>query len=581
MPTTGTLCPDLAANTKYFVVTERTGSFVGEISLNHADSANEDSGSASEWSIEDDGNYIESGVWKLDSGNPRLIEVKGDIDDEIIVQQGWSLTPTGLKGGDKFRLMFVTGTGTRSSNSSDIEDYNSYVRSQAQASNAHTDIKAYNTWFWVLGSTEDVDARDNTATTSSDTDAEIYWLNGSKVADDYADFYDSSWDSETWAKRDGSTSTSTRVVQTGSKNNGTEQFHEGSSRALGASIVRRGRLNGGGNPLDGGISAVPDLSDPYYALSGIFVVPNSDPTGEPTITGTPRVGEVLTADTSDIEDADGLTNPGFEYQWVRVDGDDETDIGTDSSTYTLTEDDAEHSIEVKVSFTDDSSIKEGPISSAETTGPIAPTDLLVRNTQQGQTGSAGLTTAQAKLAQAFTTGANADGYDMDSIGIEFNNIENTSDADDQLTITLNSQVSGAPDAVLCTLSDPATFSGTGFHLFTPPTTGDDLCPTLTASTTYYVVVDRVTVTSDLVELALTSRSNEHAGSAVGWSIADDYQFFSTSLSTWTTVSSSVAQIQVKGDAAAANNAPTGLPTIMGTPRVGEILTRRHVQYPRR
>ena len=43
---------------------------------------------------------------------------------------------------------------------------------------------------------------------------------------------------------------------------------------------------------------------------------NRIPTGAPTLTGTPRVGEVLTIGTSGITDGDGLTNPGFRYAWL-------------------------------------------------------------------------------------------------------------------------------------------------------------------------------------------------------------------------------------------------------------------------
>ena len=43
---------------------------------------------------------------------------------------------------------------------------------------------------------------------------------------------------------------------------------------------------------------------------------NRFPTGIPTLTGTPRVGEVLTIGTSGITDEDGLTNPGFSYAWL-------------------------------------------------------------------------------------------------------------------------------------------------------------------------------------------------------------------------------------------------------------------------
>ena len=42
--------------------------------------------------------------------------------------------------------------------------------------------------------------------------------------------------------------------------------------------------------------------------------PNTPATGAPTITGTVRVGETLTADTSDIRDEDGMENASFTYQ---------------------------------------------------------------------------------------------------------------------------------------------------------------------------------------------------------------------------------------------------------------------------
>ena len=77
---------------------------------------------------------------------------------------------------------------------------------------------------------------------------------------------------------------------------------------------------------------------------------DSPATGEPTITGTVRVGEELTADTSGIADADGLTNAVFGYQWL---SDDAEIGGAAGSTYTLTEDDEGRTIKVRVTFTDD------------------------------------------------------------------------------------------------------------------------------------------------------------------------------------------------------------------------------------
>ena len=82
--------------------------------------------------------------------------------------------------------------------------------------------------------------------------------------------------------------------------------------------------------------------------------PNQAATGQPTITGTPQVGETLSADTSGIGDANGLTNVQFNYQWIRNDGNSDTNIpGATDSTYTLVDDDVGKAIKVQVSFTDD------------------------------------------------------------------------------------------------------------------------------------------------------------------------------------------------------------------------------------
>ena len=81
--------------------------------------------------------------------------------------------------------------------------------------------------------------------------------------------------------------------------------------------------------------------------------PNNAATGAPTISGTAAVGQTLTALTTALADSDGLPTT-FTYQWVRVDGSNETDIaGATSSTYTLAAADQGKKVKVKVSFTDD------------------------------------------------------------------------------------------------------------------------------------------------------------------------------------------------------------------------------------
>ena len=81
---------------------------------------------------------------------------------------------------------------------------------------------------------------------------------------------------------------------------------------------------------------------------------NAPATGAPTISGTARVGETLTADTSGIADADGLSGAAFSYQWLSNDGSSDTEIeGATGTTYTLRSDDEGKTIKVRVTFTDD------------------------------------------------------------------------------------------------------------------------------------------------------------------------------------------------------------------------------------
>ena len=83
--------------------------------------------------------------------------------------------------------------------------------------------------------------------------------------------------------------------------------------------------------------------------------PNSPATGAPTISGTAQVGETLTADTSGIDDADGMSGAVFSYQWLANGA--ET-AGATSDTYTLVADDVGKAIKVKVSFRDDRNHQE-------------------------------------------------------------------------------------------------------------------------------------------------------------------------------------------------------------------------------
>ena len=81
--------------------------------------------------------------------------------------------------------------------------------------------------------------------------------------------------------------------------------------------------------------------------------PNSPATGLPTIWGLPEVDETLTADTSGIADADGLTNPAFSYRWTSTDGLTNTDTqNATDATYRITGDLAGKNVTLTVSLID-------------------------------------------------------------------------------------------------------------------------------------------------------------------------------------------------------------------------------------
>ena len=88
---------------------------------------------------------------------------------------------------------------------------------------------------------------------------------------------------------------------------------------------------------------------------------NSPATGAPSITGTARVGETLTADTSGIADADGLTGASFSYQWL---ADGSGISGATGSTYAPANADVGKAVKVRVSFTDDAGHAETLTSAA-------------------------------------------------------------------------------------------------------------------------------------------------------------------------------------------------------------------------
>ena len=218
------------------------------------------------------------------------------------VPANWSLKPTGLTAGAQFRLLFLSST-TRDGTATDIADYNTFIQNRAAA--GHVDIQAHSTGFRVVGCTADTDARDNTGTTG--TGVPIYWLNGAKAADDYADFYDSYWDDEANDKNESGTngpdtSQTANWPITGCTHYGTKMVAGIHSRELGSSggLVRVGRPNSAApraGPLSNKTTNTPTFrSRPMYGLSAVFQVAAATAPG--ALTGLAAAGGIDRIDLS-------------------------------------------------------------------------------------------------------------------------------------------------------------------------------------------------------------------------------------------------------------------------------------------
>ena len=248
-----------------------------------------------------------------------------------------------------------------------------------------------------------------------------------------------------------------------------------------------------------GMSGVPAV------LNSSTATVNTPATGAPTITGTARVGRTLTAATTGITDANGLTSATYTYQWIRVDGSEADIAGANSSTYILDAADLGKTIKVKVSFTDDDDHAETLTSGAyPTSGTVRANNTLVSNVGQSSSGSGDL--AASDIAQSFTTGA---GATLASIELNLSSFAST------VTPTAKLYSGSANGTEVTTLTGPAMLDTATRknYTFTPSSP-----VTLLGSTTYWVAAEGAGTWT------LTSSFSEDGTPATGWSIANGYEF---------------------------------------------------------
>ena len=176
--------------------------------------------------------------------------------------------------------------------------------------------------------------------------------------------------------------------------------------------------------------------------------------------------------------------------------------------------------------------------------------VLVSNT--GQASSASRAVGDRDVAQAFDTGSNTGGYELDSISLAFKKAQTA--VNKTLTVTVRADDSGSPSStVLHTLTNPNSFA-VGLNEFAAPSNAE-----LGAGETYWVVASFNFINGPLLDATKLSNGIDSGGES-GWAIDASYRINERrGGTTWSEPpgATHALQIQVNGSAKATpNTAPT-------------------------
>ena len=451
--------------------------------------------------------------------NKAVIPPSTPAPDTTEVYDTWSLKPSDVTAGERFRLLFVTST-KKNAGTTLIGGYNGIIQRAARA--GHPDIRAYRSSFRVLGSTATVHARDNTSTTytASDTGVPIYYLNGEKVADDYESFYDGTWDSHSPTNEFG-TSSSATAVWTGSQSAGTTHDTEPLGTRTDTKRVRMGNPTSSVSGAVLSANHIPNNSYkdrsyllPFYGLSPVFQVRAITAPGVPEKFTARRDDERVTLTWAAPASDGGAAITRYEYRHAA--GTSMPSVWNSagpaqSVTVTGLENGTEYTFQVRAVNS-----VHGGLPASVTATPTARTTFtqttLVSNF--GQPGSRGQVRVYSRIAQNFTTGPNLREYTLE--GIEIRVADHKRVAVSLCPVEGENQVPGSG----CTeLTAPAYFGARKRLSFAAPASH-----TLAANTTYAVVLSGY----DVLEIATTASDAEDTPAAQGWSIGDGYRLFNSS-----------------------------------------------------
>ena len=159
------------------------------------------------------------GVQAMPAESEAWFGIAADDEPVTVVPATWSLLPSGVQPGDKFRMVYVT-RGETAATSTDIATYDAFVREEItgnQLKNGGVDaLKPFARHFVAIAGTAEEDSNGNIlgnarrklpASVHGEFSASdpwradhpnvpFHWVGGAKVADSNADFTDRTWDDE-------------------------------------------------------------------------------------------------------------------------------------------------------------------------------------------------------------------------------------------------------------------------------------------------------------------------------------------------------------------------------------------------
>ena len=302
---------------------------------------------------------------------------------------------------------------------------------------------------------------------------------------------------------------------------------------------------------------------PKLRLSG-YSNASGNASGKPAIDGDTQVGSQLEVRMQGaVTDVDGYTRAlqgeaGFEFQyvWIR----ELSNLGFDRH-YTLESADVDTRLRVYVTYRDDNGTKESVSSDLSTY--VLPADVLVSNLTVGSPSTDDTVEIRRWLAQAFTTGSNAQGYSFRNV-----KLRSADQQGDGFSVEIWSTNSDStPKEFLYSLTPRGDFSA-GVVSFREP-----VAAALEPDTEYTMVMRP---TGGDVTMEFTGSDSTDAFSQAGWSIKGVHHWLDwLDGNTWKEATESPSPaffIAVMGDAITGNSVATGAPWITGNARVGQTLT---------